>query len=120
MCLGILLIHKMNIVGADQSHSKLIRQFQQLLIHHLLQLVSLVVGTLNGSLMQLQLQIVILAKYTLIPLHSLLGSLNIAVGNLLWHLATQTSRATNQALAILLQLLAVGTRTHIVTICPRL
>ena len=77
------------------------------------------IGTGYSRLMTLHLQIVVITKQVLIPLDRFFGFGKLPCGNTLRHLATQTRRADNQTFVILLQLTAVGTRTHIVPARPR-
>ena len=98
----------------------LARELHQLCIYLALHLVRLVVGTLNGRLVQLQLQVVVLSKEILVPQNRLLSLLETLLGDESWNLATKTSRGAYQPFVVLLQLLAVGTRTVVETIGPRL
>src|SRR5690554_8008985 len=60
--------------------------------------------------MPLQLQVVSLPKHPLVPANGLPGSVEIALHDLLRHLATQTGRSNNQSLVVLLQQLLIDTR----------
>ena len=116
--LGIILINEVDIVGADQLNTQSLRELLEMLIDDKLQLISLVVGTLDGSLMELKLKIVVIAKEVTIPLDTLLGSSQVALSDEFWNLATQTSRAANKTFVILLQLATLGTWSHIISVGP--
>ena len=120
MRLGILLIYEVDIVGADQTDIVLARELHQSLVHLALHLVRLVVSSLNGRLMQLQLEVVILAKEVFVPQYRLLGLLQTLLGNKFRYLATQASRAADKTFVILFELVAVCSRAVIETLCPRL
>ena len=119
--LRILLVHKVGIVGADQLDAILMSQFDEHLVRFLLLREGLTVSADSRvfDLVALQFQVVVVTKYTMIPLHSLTSTLNVAIKNLLGHLAGYTCRADNQALMVFLQVLTVGTRTHIIAVNPR-
>ena len=80
MGLGVLLIHKMGIVGAYQLDAIFVSQLDQLLVDRLLLLEGLAVGTDGGvfHLMAHQLQIVVVAKHAPIPLNGLAGTSHVA------------------------------------------
>ena len=118
--LGILLVHEMGVVGAHQLHAILPRQLYQHLVGLLLQGEGLAVGADVGvaHLMALQLQVVVVAKHALVPLYGLAGSLDVALENLVGHLAGDAGRAHDEALVVALQLVVVGTRTHVESVYP--
>ena len=68
--------------------------------------------------MTLQFQIIVFTKHAVKPLHSLAGTSHVAVKNLLGHLTCNTGRTDYQALVVTLQVLTVGTRTHIIAVNP--
>ena len=68
--------------------------------------------------MALQLEVVVIAEHTMIPLHGLTSAGHIAVQNLLGHLACYTSRADDKSLMVALQIGTVGTRTLVEAIRP--
>ena len=119
--LGILLVHKVGIVGTHQLDAILTSQFYQHAVGLLLHGERFAVGTNRGvfHLVALQLQIVVVAKYPFVPLDSLACPGNIAVQNFPGHLAGNTSRTHNQVLMITLKVGTVGTRTHVVAVHPR-
>ena len=121
MSLGILLVHKVAIVGAHQFHAVFLGQLYQHLVGLLLQWKCLAVGAYRrvGHLVALQLQIVVVAPQILVPLYGLACSLYVALKYLCRHLAGYTCRAHYQVLMILLQLLMVCSRTVVETIHPR-
>ena len=118
--LGVRLINKVHIVRAYHLDAEPIRELDKMLIYLQLHRVGLVISSLDCSLMQLKLKVIIITKEILMPHYRLLGRLQIASGNLLRNLTSQASRATNQALVILLQLRMICSRTHIETLGPRL
>ena len=120
MSLSITLLHKVNIVGTDEWHIVLAREFYQLLVYDALLLVGLVVCTLYGRFVELKLEVVILAKEILVPQNRLLGLLETIVLNESRNLATKTSRCAYKTFVVLLQLTTVGTRTVVESVGPRL
>ena len=96
-------------------------QFNEHLIGLLLHGECLAIGADGGvfHFVALQLQIVVVAKYTLMPFDGLAGTGNVTVQYLLGHFASNTCRADDEALMVLLQILAVSTWTHIETVHPR-
>ena len=118
--LGILLVHKMGIVGTHQFDAIFLGQFDKHLIGFLLQREGLAIGSYHGvgHLVTLQLQIVVIAPETLVPLDSLTGTCNITFQNLGRHLTSDTGRADNQILVIFLKLHTVCTRTVVETVNP--
>ena len=118
--LGILLIHEVGIVGAHQLDAVLLSQFYQHPVSLLLQGESLTVGADHRvcHLMALQLQIVVVAPESLMPLDSLTGSDDISFQDLGRYLTGNTGRTDNQVFVVFLQFHAVGTRTVIETVDP--
>ena len=90
--LGILLIDKVGIVSTHQFHAILLRQFYQHLVRLLLQGEGLTIGADGGvfHFMALQLQIVVVAPKTFVPLDGLTGTSDITLQNLRWHLSGDT------------------------------
>ena len=118
--LGILLIHKVGIVGTHQFDAVFLGQFDEHLVGLLLQGEGLTVGTDRGvcHLVALQLQIVVVAPEALMPLDGLTGSGDVAFQDLRRHLTSDTCRTDNQVLMVFLQFLAVCSRTIIETVDP--
>ena len=118
--LGVLLIHEMGIVGADQFDVIFLGQFDDHLVGLLLQGEGLTVGT-DGRichLMALEFQIVIIAPKALVPLDGLAGALDVALQDLRWYLSGDTGRTDNQVLVVFLQFLTVCTRAVIESVHP--
>ena len=118
---GILLIHEVGIVGTHQFDAILMGQLNQHLVGFFLHGECLAVGTDGGvfHLVTLQLQIVVVAKHPLVPLNGLAGSGNVAIQNLLGHLAGNTCRTDDESFVVFLQVLAVRTWTHVEAVYPR-
>ena len=118
--LGIVLVDKVAVVGAYKLHAILACKVDKLLVGTLLQWEGFAVGTLVRvfHLVALQLEVVVVAKHTLIPLQSLSRSSHIALQYLRRHLAGNTCRAHNKVLVILLKVFAVGTWAHIIAVYP--
>ena len=68
---GILLVHKVAVVGAHQFHTVFAGQLYQHLVGLLLQWECLAIGTYRrvGHLVALQLQIVVVAPQVLMPFY---------------------------------------------------
>ena len=117
---GIVLVDKVAVVGADKLYAILLRQLYQFLVGTLLQRECFAVGTLMRvlHLVTLKFQIIVVAKHALIPFNCFARSLHVAIQNLGGHFAGNTCRAYNKVFVISLQVLAVGTRTHIISIHP--
>ncbi len=118
--LGIGLVDEVHIVGTYQLYAAFSRQLLQVLVDLRLQRVHLVVRPFDGGFVKLELEIVILSEYALVPLYRLLGRSQIALGDSFRNLAAQTCRAADYTLVVLFQLEVVGTRTHIESLGPRL
>src|SRR5690554_1714358 len=69
--IGILFIHKMHVVGSNQLNIIFLCNSDKLLIHPLLFWKSCLISIRPIRLMPLQLYIVIISKYSLVPLYSL-------------------------------------------------
>ncbi len=119
--LSVLLVHEVGIVGADELDAIFLSQFDEHAIGFLLQGEGFAVGPDAGvfHLVALQLQIIIVAEDTFIPLDSLTGSGNIVADNLGRHLSGYTGRAYDEVFVITLQVFAVRSRTHVEAIDPR-
>ena len=117
---GIVLVDKVAVVGAYKLHAIFLGKLDKLLVGTLLQGEGLAVGTLARvfHLVALKLQIVVVAKHTLVPLQCLARSLDVALEDLGRHLACDTCRAYNKVLVIFLKVLAVGTWSHVVAVDP--
>ena len=118
VCLGVLFVYKVDVVGTYYLDIVFLGQLQHVGIGFLLHGIGFVVGTRHSGFMTLQLQIVVLAKEILVPAHGFLGFFQLVVDNLFGNLATDTGRADNKSLMILLQFAAVGTRAHVVAFGP--
>ena len=121
MGLGILLIDEVGIVRADELDAVLVGQLDEHLVSFLLQGKRLAIGADGGvfHLVALQLQVVVVAKDAMVPLDGLAGSCDVAVENLLGHLAGNACRTDDEPFVVALQVFTVGTRTHVVAIHPR-
>ena len=95
-------------------------QLYQHLVGLLLQGERLTVSPLRRvlHLVTLQLQVVVVAKQIVIPLHGLTGTGHIAFQDLGWHFAGNAGRADTQPLMVTLQVGTVGTGTHVVAVHP--
>ena len=116
--LSILLIYKVNVVRADELYAALLAQFHDVAVYFDLQGVDLVVGTLDGCLVQLQLKVVVVAENGFVPVYHLFGFLKVAVLYELRYLASKTCRAADDALVVLLKFHLVGARVVVVTLAP--
>ena len=117
--LGVVLVHEMHVVGADHPHVVLRGQFTQVFVDMQLHGVGFVVGPLDGSLVELQLQVIVVAEDLLVPLDRLIGLFEVVRRNGARNLAGQTGRTADQALVVFLDLRTVGSRTHVETVGPR-
>ena len=120
--LGVLLVDEVRIVGADELDAVFVSQLYEHLVGLLLQGERLAVGTQGRvfHLVALQLQVVVVSEDTVIPFDGLAGSGNVAVENLLGHLAGNTCRADDEALVVFLQILAVCSGAHVEAVDPRI
>ena len=121
VCLGIVLVHEMAVIGAYQLYAIFLRKLYHHLVRLHLQRIRLPVCPQIRVVhtVALQLDVVVLAEHPVIPFYRLACSGNVIVEDFVRHLATETRRADNQSLVILLQILAVGTWSHIETVYPR-
>ena len=108
------------VVGADYLYAVLLCEFQNLLVGTLLQRERLAVGALIGifHLVALKLQIVVVAEHTLMPFDGLASTGYVALQYLRRHLASDTCRADDEGLVILLEVGSVGTRLRVETVHP--
>ena len=118
--LSMLFIYEVYVIGTHQAYAEFLAIFDKLLVHLHLHLIRLMIGTSHGRFVKLQLQVVVLAKGSLVPLYSLFGLIQHAACDHLGNLTTQTCRTYDKSLLILLQLHAVGTRAVVETLGPRL
>ena len=118
--LGVVLVHEVHVVGADHSDVVLRRQLAQVLVHVQLHGVGLVVGPLDGGLVELQFEVIVVAEDLLVPSDRLLGLFEVVGRDGARHLARQTGRTADQPFVVFLDLRAVGSRTHVETFGPRL
>ena len=111
----------MGIVRANQFDTIFLGEFYQHLIGFLLQGERLAIGTNRrvGHFMALQFQIIVVAENAMIPFDGFTRAGYITLQNLMRHLARNTCRTNHQPLVVFLQVFAVGTRTHIIAIYPR-
>ena len=81
VCLGILLIHKVTVVSANQFDAILFSQLDEHLVGTLLHGIGLSISALHGvlHLMALKLQIVVVSEYTLMPLDGFACASHIAI-----------------------------------------
>ena len=118
--LGVVFVHEVHVVGADRAYPVSGGQFAQVSVHLELHGVGLVVGPLDGRLVELELQIVVVAEDPLVPEDRLLGLLHVVGRDRARHFARQTGRAADQSLVVLLDLHAVRTWAHVEALGPRL
>ena len=107
MRFGVLLLHKVHIVGGYDFDIMLACQVNEHLVHHFLYLVGMLVGSRLLGLVALQFYIVVLAEECLEPFDGLLGLGEIlcaeSLHDFLWQLATQAGGAADESLVVLLQ-----------------
>ena len=68
--------------------------------------------------MALQLKVIVVAEEVVVPLHRLAGTVEVALHNLLRHLAAEAGRADDEALVVFLEVVAVGARTVVIAVHP--
>ena len=119
---GGLLVLKVAVVGADELDAILAGHLDEHLVGLLLQGEGFAVGQNGGvgHLVALELEVIVVAKHAMIPLTRLAGSLDVAMQNLGGYLAGDTCRADDEVFVVALEVGAVGTRTIVVAICPRI
>ena len=120
MCLGIVFVHEMGVVGTYHLYAVFFGKLQYHPVRLLLQRECLSVCPLVGifHFVPLQLQIVVVAKHPLIPLYRLTCSLDVVAQDFCRHLAGDTCRTHDEVFMISLQVLAVGSRTHVESVYP--
>jgi len=118
MCFCMCFLHKVNVVRANQLHIIFFRIFDEVTVYIHLQWIRFMIGTRDSSFMALKFQIIIFSKKVLIPLDGFLSFIQQTLRYLFRHLPTQTGRTDNQAFVIFLQLIPVGTWTHIISVSP--
>ena len=118
--LGVLLVDEVAVVGADHLYAVLLCELQNLLVGTLLQRECLAVGALVGifHLVALKLQIVVVSEHTLMPFDGFASTGNVALQYLRRHLASDTCRADDEVLVILLEVGSIGTRFRVETVHP--
>ena len=116
----IVFIHEVGVITAYYLDIILLCQFQKYAVCLLLQRESLAVchDAWILHLMTLQFEIIVIAPQSLVPFDGFTSSLDVAIENFLWHFTANTGRADYEILMKLLQILAVGTWTAVVTIHP--
>ena len=118
--LGIVLVDEVHVIRADHPHVVFRGQFPKVLVDMQLHGVGLVVGPFDGSLVQLEFEVVVVAEEVLVPADRLLGLFEVVGGDGAGHLPGQAGRAADQPLVVLLNLGAVRTRTHVEALGPGL
>ena len=90
--LGVFLVYEVGIIGAYQFDAIFLGQLYEHPVGFLLQRKGFAVGAQVRvfHLMALQLQIIVVAEHTLIPLYGLAGTGNVVLQNLGGHLACYT------------------------------
>ena len=121
MSFGVLLVNKVGVVCTHHVDAHLFCHLQHHLIGALLQRVRLAICTYIRVfyLVALQLQVIIVAKNTMIPLRCFTCALDVVPQNLARNFARDTRRTNNQSLVIGLQVFAVGSGAHIIAVYPR-
>ena len=110
MRLGIGLVDKVHIVGANELYAQFLRELFQHGIHLLLQGERLVVGACHSGLVPLQFKVEIVAKHALEPLRRLSSLVDLPVKYQLGYLAAKACRTHHEPLVVTLKLLLVGSR----------
>ena len=120
MCFGIFFIYKMHVVGTDKLDIILLRQLYDFFIGYLLHAIRLVIGSRHCRFMTLKLQIEVASENSLVPLDGFFRLLQLSLNNLSGDFTRNTRRTDYQPFVIFFQFYPVGTRTHIVSLCPSL
>lgn len=94
--LGIVFVHEVHVVGADHSDVVLRGQLAQVLVHVQLHGIGLVVGPLDGGLVELQFEVIVVAEDLLMPSDRLLGLFEVVGRDGARNLARQTGRTADQ------------------------
>ena len=119
--LRVLLINEVGVVGTYQLNAILLCKFYEHTVCLLLKREGLSVShnTWICYLMALQLKVIVIAPDAVIPFDSLTSALNVTLDNLLRHFATNTGRADNEVFVESSKILAVSSRTTVISIYPR-
>ena len=118
MGVGILLVDKVGVVGADEFNVQFSCKLDQSIINQALFLIGFMIGPSHCGLVALQFKIIVVTKHTLEPLDGLARLVHLSSHDELRYLATQAGRAANQPLVVLLQLAVVGTGVVIHALGP--
>ncbi len=110
----------MRVVGAHQLDAFFVGYFDEHFVHLLLLGVGLMVGVGDSGLVALELQVVVIAKHTVIPVNHLACTLNVAMHDALWHFAAQACRAAYYALVMCGNVVVVGAGMTVETFGPPL
>ena len=117
MGVAVFLFHEVDIVGGDDFDVVFLRQLEDDLVDLLLAFVHLGVAAGLVGLVALHLEVIVVAKEVLEPLYRGLGAFDVAVHDLLRHLASEASGAAYQALVVFLEEAVIDTRIIIKTFC---
>ena len=120
MGLGVVLVHEVHVVRAYQADVMFGRQLAQVAVHLQLHGVGLVVGPLDGRLVQLQFEVIVIAEDPLVPENRLLGLRQIIGRDGTRHLARQAGRAADQSFVVFFDLRTVRSGAHVEALGPRL
>ena len=120
MGVGIGLVDKVGVIGANEFHVQFTGKLYQGIIDKTLLLIGLMVSPCHGCFVALQLEIVVIAKHVLEPLDGLACLVHLSAHDELRNLATQASRTTDDALVILLELAVIGAGVHVFALGPRM
>ena len=120
MGLGILLVHKVRVIGANKFYTIFFSQFYNHLISLLLQWECITVGTYRGVfyLVPLKFQIIILSEHPLVPFNGFTGPGDIILQYTGRHLTGNTCRTHDEAFVIFFQVFTVCTRAQVISVHP--
>jgi hypothetical protein len=118
--IGILFVHKMDIVGGNELYLIFPCNADQLLVHPLLLGIGGSVGIGPVGLVALQLQVIIVAEHFLVPLHRLFRLTDLPAVDLTGNFSPQAGRGDDQPLMVLLQQLLVDAGTIVESFRPAL
>ena len=96
MRLGVVFVHEVHVVGTDQTDAVFRGQSAQMLVHFELHRIGFVVGPLDGGLVQLQFEVIVVAEEFFVPQDRLLGLLHVVGCNRAGHL---TARQAEQQIS---------------------
>ena len=118
VCFGILFVHKVRVVAADNLDVQLSCHFQQTPVNVHLQGVDIPVGPYGRilHLVPLEFYIVVVAPYFLEPCCRLHGAFHVPGLYFLGHFTADTCRADDQSLMKAFQVFVVCSRTHVETV----